>query len=48
MEAPTLEHFWHHTRCGQILPKNRKIIEIDSDATVIEGCEVFLNGVLYN
>lgn len=40
MEAETVDHFWHHTRCSQLLPAHRKIIEIDSNASVSEGCEV--------
>ncbi len=39
MEAETVANVWHHTKCIDLL-KGQKIIEIDSEASVAEGCEV--------
>lgn len=39
MQAETIENIWHYTKCIDLL-KGQKIIEIDSEASVTEGCEV--------
>jgi len=39
MEAETIENIWHHTKCIDLL-KGQNIIEIDSECSVSEGCEV--------
>ena len=39
MEAETIENIWHHTKCIDLL-KGRSVIEIDSESSVTEGCEV--------
>lgn len=39
MEADTIENIWHHTKCIDLL-KGQNIIEIDSECSVGEGCEV--------
>ena len=39
MEAETIENIWHHTKCIDLL-KGQSIIEIDSECSVSEGCEV--------
>lgn len=39
MEADTIENIWHHTKCIDLL-KGQNIIEIDSECSVTEGCEV--------
>ncbi len=39
MQAETIENIWHHTKCIDLL-KGQNIIEIDSEASVSEGCEV--------
>lgn len=39
MEAETIENIWHHTKCIDLLA-GQKIIEIDSESSVTEGCEV--------
>jgi hypothetical protein len=41
MQAETIENIWHFTKCIDLL-KGQKIIEIDSEASVTEGCEVAL------
>lgn len=42
MEAETIENIWHHTKCIDLL-KGQSIIEIDSECSVSEGCEVRRN-----
>lgn len=39
MEAETVENIWNHTRCIDLL-RGQRIIEIDAEASVSEGCEV--------
>lgn len=39
MEAETAENIWRQTRCIDLL-RGQKIIEIDAEASVAEGCEV--------
>lgn len=39
MEAETISNLWHHTKCIDLL-KGQEIIEIDSECSVSEGCEV--------
>jgi hypothetical protein len=48
MEADTIENIWHHTKCIDLL-KGQKIIEIDSECSVSEGCEVnIFEGLIIN
>lgn len=41
MEAETVENIWHRTKCIDLL-KGQEIIEIDSEASITEGCEVII------
>ena len=44
MEAETIENVWTHTKCLDLL-KGQHIIEIDSELSVAEGCQVNFNGL---
>ena len=44
MEADTIENIWHHTKCIDLL-KGQNIIEIDSECSVSEGCEVIIERI---
>lgn len=39
MGAETLENLWKHTRCIDLL-RGQHMIEIDSEASINEACEV--------
>lgn len=39
MEEETVQNIWHHLRCKDML-RGRHIIEIDSEASIAEGCDV--------